>query len=206
MLFPWLLLSLADHAGIGLQKFIGVARTAAALLGWFDISVEIGTDPVHFTWNDAQFARFGEQAKRDELAKQRADLVAYIKDFSPRFREEKPEAPLPIPPEPPDAQESVARGRQIYQRMECFKCHGQMGRGDGPSSPTLTDSKERPIPPYDFTTGDRFKCGTTNQDLYRIFMTGLDGTPMPAYRDDLKPDEAWDLVHYLRTLQEALRK
>jgi|SRR5437016_465131 len=140
------------------------------------------------------------------MPQQRADLVAYIKDFSPRFREEKPEAPLPIPPEPPDAQESVARGRQIYQRMECFKCHGQMGRGDGPSSPTLTDSKERPIPPYDFTTGDRFKCGTTNQDLYRIFMTGLDGTPMPAYRDDLKPDEAWDLVHYLRTLQEALRK
>jgi hypothetical protein len=32
-------------------------------------------------------------------------------------------------------------------------------------------------------------------------MTGLDGTPMPAFNDDLKADEAWDLVHYLRTMQ-----
>ncbi len=44
-------------------------------------------------------------------------------------------------------------------------------------------------------------CGATNQDLYRIFMTGLDGSPMPSFADQLKPAEAWDLVHFLRTLQ-----
>lgn len=32
-------------------------------------------------------------------------------------------------------------------------------------------------------------------------MTGLDGTPMPSFMDNLKPDEAWDLVMYLRSLQ-----
>ena len=32
-------------------------------------------------------------------------------------------------------------------------------------------------------------------------MTGLDGTPMPSFADVIKPEEAWDLVHYLRTLQ-----
>jgi len=32
-------------------------------------------------------------------------------------------------------------------------------------------------------------------------MTGVDGTPMPSFVDNLKPDEAWDLVHFLRTLQ-----
>jgi hypothetical protein len=32
-------------------------------------------------------------------------------------------------------------------------------------------------------------------------MTGLDGTPMPSYADVIKPEDAWDLVHYLRTLQ-----
>jgi mono/diheme cytochrome c family protein len=32
-------------------------------------------------------------------------------------------------------------------------------------------------------------------------MTGLDGTPMPSFADNLKPEEAWDLVHFLRTLQ-----
>ena len=52
----------------------------------------------------------------------------------------------------------------------------------------------------------RFKCGQTNEDLYRIFMTGLDGTPMPSFHDNLQSDEAWDLVHYLRTLQEKVKK
>ena len=32
-------------------------------------------------------------------------------------------------------------------------------------------------------------------------MTGLDGTPMPSFADNIKPDEAWDLVFYLRSLQ-----
>lgn len=135
------------------------------------------------------------------MPQQRADLVAHIKTFSPRFQTDKPEAPLPIPTETADTPQSQANGRKVYQRMECWKCHGQEGKGNGPSAPTLTDSKERPIVPYDFTSGDRFKCGDTNQDLYRIFMTGLDGTPMPAYNGDLKSDEAWDLVHYLRIMQ-----
>ena len=37
-------------------------------------------------------------------------------------------------------------------------------------------------------------------------MTGLDGTPMPSFADNVKPDEAWDLVFYLRTLQPATRE
>jgi cytochrome c oxidase cbb3-type subunit 2 len=88
--------------------------------------------------------------------------------------------------------------------MECWKCHGQQGRGDGPSAATLTDSKDQPIRPYNFADArddSRFKCGGTNDDLYRIFMTGLDGTPMPSFADNIQPNDAWDLVHFLRTLQ-----
>ena len=32
-------------------------------------------------------------------------------------------------------------------------------------------------------------------------MTGLDGTPMPSFADNIQPADAWDLVHFLRTLQ-----
>jgi mono/diheme cytochrome c family protein len=131
----------------------------------------------------------------------RADLVAYIKTFSPRFAKEKPDAPITIPPEPPVDIASIKRGSELFQKLECWKCHGQQGRGDGPSAATLTDSKDLPIHPYDFSSGSRFKCGETNADLYRIFMTGLDGTPMPSFADNVKPSEAWDLVHFLRTLQ-----
>ena len=36
-------------------------------------------------------------------SQQRADLVAYVKGFSPRFREEQPDPPVTIPPETPFA-------------------------------------------------------------------------------------------------------
>jgi len=137
-------------------------------------------------------------------AQQRADLVAYIKTFSPRWEKEKPGDPIAIPAEPPVTIESIAHGKYLFAKMECWKCHGLQGKGDGPSAPTLTDSKDQPIRPYNFASGgddSRFKCGSTNQDLYRIFMTGLDGTPMPSFADNIKPNDAWDLVHFLRTLQ-----
>jgi mono/diheme cytochrome c family protein len=141
----------------------------------------------------------------DALIEQdRVDLVAYIKTFSPRWRSEKPGDPIAIPPEPAVTMQSITHGAELFQKMECWKCHGQQGRGDGPSAATLTDSKDQPIRPYDFASGtddSRFKCGQSNQDVYRIFMTGLDGTPMPSFADVIQPSDAWDLVHFLRTLQ-----
>jgi mono/diheme cytochrome c family protein len=130
----------------------------------------------------------------------RANLVAYVKTFSPRWSEGHG-APIVIPAETPRTVERILRGRALFQKMECWKCHGPAGHGDGPSAATLTDSKDNPIRPYNFATGSRFKCGETNEDLYKVFMTGLDGTPMPSFVDNLKPADAWDLVHFLRTLQ-----
>ena len=67
------------------------------------------------------------------------------------------------------------------------------------------NSEHEPLPPYDFTVTERFKCGVTNRDLYRTFMTGMDGSPMLSYADKLTPDEAWDLVHFVRALQTVSR-
>jgi len=131
----------------------------------------------------------------------RVDLIAYIKTFSPKWQTQKAGTPITIPPEPPQTIDSVLHGRQLFDQMQCWKCHGPEGRGDGPSAITLTDDKGQPIPPYNFHDGTRFRCGETNSDLYKIFMTGLDGTPMPSFADSLKPPDAWDLVHFLRTLQ-----
>ena len=132
---------------------------------------------------------------------ERADLVAFIKTFSPRWKTEKPGDPIQIPAEPALTVGSIQHGKELFQKLECWKCHGNEGRGDGPSASTLTDNNDQPIRPYNFTSDNRSKCGTTNKDLYKIFMTGLDGTPMPSFADVIKPEDAWDLVHYLRTLQ-----
>jgi mono/diheme cytochrome c family protein len=136
----------------------------------------------------------------------RADLVAYVKTFSAKWQSGTPGTPIVIPAETAVTIDSILHGRELFQKMECWKCHGPAGHGDGPSAASLTDSKDNPIHPYNFAMGSRFKCGVTNEDLYRIFMTGLDGTPMPSFADVIKPQEAWDLVHFLRTLQPLQTK
>jgi mono/diheme cytochrome c family protein len=132
---------------------------------------------------------------------QRANLVAWIKHYSPRWQNEKAGAPIQIPPEPEVTADRVQAGREVFEKVQCWKCHGVQGQANGPSASTLTDDLGRPISPYNFTEGSKPICGSSDRDLYRIFMTGLDGTPMPSFSDNIKPDEAWDLVFYLRTLQ-----
>jgi mono/diheme cytochrome c family protein len=132
---------------------------------------------------------------------ERADLVAWVKHFSPRWMNEKPGTPIQIPPEPEVTAERIKAGRDVFARVQCWKCHGVLGQANGPSAPTLADDLGRPIAPFNFTEGARPKCGSTDQDLFRIFMTGLDGTPMPSFADNIKPDEAWNLVFYLKALE-----
>jgi mono/diheme cytochrome c family protein len=137
------------------------------------------------------------------LRQERVDLVAYIKTFSSAFQEEKPGAPVVIPPEPANSPESIRRGSELFQSMNCWSCHGKDGRGHGPSAMTLTDSKGYPITPFDFTSGTRFKCGETDQDMFRDLVTGLDGTPMPSFEAAMSADQRWDVVHYIRSLSSS---
>jgi cytochrome c oxidase cbb3-type subunit 2 len=131
----------------------------------------------------------------------RVDLVAYVKHFSPRWQTEKPGTPIVIPPEPEITANRIKDGQALYQRLECWKCHGVTGQGNGPSADTLTDDQNRPIKPFNFHDSQRFKCGASDQEMFQDFMTGLDGSPMPSFSDNVTPDQAWALVFYLRTLQ-----
>jgi mono/diheme cytochrome c family protein len=131
--------------------------------------------------------------------KARLDVIAYIQTFSPRWTSEQPGQPLAIPAEPAYSPATVTRGRAIYEQQRCAQCHGDRGAGDGPSAKTQTDDWGNPIVPFDLTKG-HMQGGTTGADLYRVFMTGLNGTPMPSFLDTIKPEEAWDLVHYIQSL------
>src|SRR5271155_56033 len=90
---------------------------------------------------------------------ERVDLIAYIKTFSPKWKTQKPGTPIPFPAEPATTIESVLHGRDLFDKLQCWKCHGAEGRGDGPSAVTLTDDKGDPIRPYNFHDGTRFRCG-----------------------------------------------
>lgn len=135
----------------------------------------------------------------------RMDVIAYIQTFSTRWQTEKPQPPIAIPPDPGYTTASVQRGRAVYERENCAQCHGPNALGDGPSAHDLKNDWGYSIVPYDLTQG-HIKCGDTGTDIFRVFMTGLSGTPMPAFSDSIKSDEAWDLVHYIESLSPLYPK
>jgi mono/diheme cytochrome c family protein len=135
----------------------------------------------------------------------RLDVIAYIQTFSDRWKTEKPADPIQITEEPPYTEESVKKGRALYEKVNCAQCHGANAQGDGPSAHELKDDWGNPLVPYDLTQG-HIKCGDTGPDIFRVFMTGLAGTPMPSFSDSIKPDEAWDLVHYIQSLNKSYPK
>ena len=135
----------------------------------------------------------------------RRDVIAYIKTFSPRFATEKPQDPIVIPPDPGYSDASVTRGAAVYQKYNCSQCHGPGGQGDGPSAHELKDDWGNVIVPYDLTKG-HVKCGDQSSDIYRVFMTGLAGTPMPTFADSMNSADAWDLTHFIQSLSPGYAK
>lgn len=124
-------------------------------------------------------------------------LVEYVKTFSPRFAAGAvpARASLPIAPKPGDA----SRGKLVYEKMQCTKCHGDDGRGDGPSALTLNDTKGRHINSRDFTNPGSFRTGWTDAEIVRTFETGLNGTPMPSYTGIMTPQQEYDLAAYVKS-------
>ncbi len=129
------------------------------------------------------------------------ELIAAVKSFSPDFAnpERKPE-PLPVPKVPAITPESVEKGKEVYARIGCPACHGEVGRGDGTSAPTLQDDWGNPIRPADLTMRWTYRGGPTREDIYRTFTTGMNGTPMPSFADSLSDEERWQLVDYIYSL------
>jgi len=133
-----------------------------------------------------------------------ANIIYYIKTFSENFEDSYfYDAPITIPEPPPYSAQSAQLGREVYERMECFLCHGDQGRGDGPSAPTLEDDAGRHIRPADMTKRWTFRGGPSRKEIYRTFSTGMNGTPMPSYADLLKDEERWRLVDYIYSLGES---
>jgi DMSO reductase family type II enzyme heme b subunit len=135
---------------------------------------------------------------------QLAALAYYLKTFSPDFA--KPDfnvAPVALPKAPAYSKEAADKGRKVYEDTGCIVCHGDLGRGDGASAPTLTDDWGHPIRPADFTQRWTFRGGPTRDDIFRTMTTGFNGTPMPAFGDALSPEERWAITDYMYSLGES---
>jgi mono/diheme cytochrome c family protein len=134
-------------------------------------------------------------------------VVEYIKFFSRRWRHAENYAPpIPLPPQPAwlsDDAEVTRRavaGKQTFQTI-CATCHGPDGGGNGPLAPTLKDVLGEPAPPADLRL-PHLRSGDEPLDIYRVLMTGLDGTPMVSFAEALTPEQKWDVIAYILALRQ----
>jgi Cytochrome C oxidase, cbb3-type, subunit III len=136
-------------------------------------------------------------------------LIAYIKTFSPRWKEKQPATAIPIVDDPyrskEDKSEAIARGRAIYHGFAtCWTCHPSYASEseinaylvmmDKPASagfrPNLMEADAKPnqegevIYPPDFHR-DFVRAGGSVDDLYRSIAAGISGTAMPTWVDSM---------------------
>jgi cytochrome c oxidase cbb3-type subunit 2 len=146
-------------------------------------------------------------AWKEKLSEQeRRDVVAYIKSFSSFFS--APAKQVSIGKDPGGGDNAIADGKATFTKLECAKCHGSAGRGDGKSAPTLKDDWGHPIHAQDLTENWKFRGGNDVQAIYMRLRTGLDGTPMPSFADAIEQklitdDQLWHLAAYVKTLSPA---
>lgn len=97
----------------------------------------------------------------------------------------------------PATPESISRGKVIYTTF-CIGCHGIKGEGDG----HLFTSGLYPIKPLTLAGSSAVKL--KDGEIFHTITLGL--RSMGAHGSQIRPDDRWKLILYIRTLQEEETK
>jgi mono/diheme cytochrome c family protein len=138
----------------------------------------------------------------EETAQELADIVTR------RWKRAKGDVVEPATKRPPMTAESIAQGADIFQKRECFKCHGRTGRGGLAGGIEVgLDSWGQKTAAADLTSG-MLHGGQRPLDIYRRIYTGINGTPMPGFKDAFteQPDDIWHMTHYVLDLADQRRR
>ena len=132
-------------------------------------------------------------------ANDRWEVVAYIKTFHDGFKEnETPPKQITLAGKIAYTEQSVEIGKVLYTELGCVECHGNVGRGDGTSAPTLTDTWDFQTWPANLTQSWNFRGGADTEDIFKRFIGGIAGSPMPAFEGD-------SFLHFGLTAEESKR-
>jgi cytochrome c oxidase cbb3-type subunit 2 len=143
----------------------------------------------------------------DVPERERYAIVHYIKSFSPLWKE--PTAFASAVTGAPFPQEDFQKATLFLKRAEkgrvlfieaCVTCHGQNGQGDGAGGVDLVTEWNESIKPANLTK-PYIKSGSSVRDIYLRLLTGVGGTPMPAFKDAYTDDQLWDLAAWILYLR-----
>ena len=138
---------------------------------------------------------------------ERFAIVQYLKTFSSVWKDKDSYGPAVVGSAFPRADfmnhdAFVARakkGKTIFAEA-CVICHGKTGMGDGESAADLEDDWGFKVVPADLRK-KTIKSGNSVQDIYRVLLTGVNGTPMPSFKDSYTDDQLWDLAAFVLYLR-----
>lgn len=100
-------------------------------------------------------------------------------------------ATLVNPTAPADLPASVRRGEAEFHRI-CVQCHGRELRGDGPVAAQF-------MPPPDLLA----EATRRRRDGYIYSYIRHGGVVMPAHGAQVTREQAWDVINYLRHMQQT---
>ena len=131
-------------------------------------------------------------------ANERWEVTAYIKTFYEGFKENTTPRQIDLSSKIAYSEQSVETGKALYTELGCVECHGNVGRGDGTSAPTLTDEWGFQTWPANLAQGWTFRGGGETEDIFKRFIGGIAGSPMPAFEGD-------SFLHFGLTSEESKR-
>ena len=112
-------------------------------------------------------------------------VTAYIRGFSPKVALDRPKADELL----------VGQGQEVFAQ-QCAGCHGEFGAGDGEAARSF-DTPPRALADADWLSG------RSDQQLHSTIVTGIGGTSMPAFYDELSNREIDAVIAYLRRLADV---
>jgi len=135
-------------------------------------------------------------------------VIAFVKTLSSNWRRQaQPSSSMVFPPEPPwlyltaEAETHRVVGKKLFA-ANCAPCHGELGDGVSEIANSLEDVWGQPCAPSDLRQ-EGLKCGSELLDVFRVLVTGLDGTPMPSFREAFTDEQLWDVVAYIDSLRRT---
>jgi DMSO reductase family type II enzyme heme b subunit len=132
---------------------------------------------------------------------ERKAVVAHIKTFSDRFLERKEEPKkIEFGKKVSSSKESIVKGKELFFKVECNRCHGDEGRADG------KNAVDMPIWPRNLTKGWIFRRGNTPEEIFQRITRGIGKKDMPSFAKgenvETTEEERWHIANYVESISE----
>lgn len=141
-----------------------------------------------------------------------AQVVAFIKKELVKDREfDDPDEEITVidyGTQIPSSPESIEKGKDIFMnKAKCVECHGVEGRGNG----NLSQRGDWGFPIFPANLQKPWNIRGSRRDpynprnIFREISTGLNGTPMPSFADELSVEERWHVANFVISLTDVVR-